>query len=636
MLRRVLLICTTTALVASAVVGLTVTSAQAASSIDARSNFVAVEAPNAAGHRPVYVYAVCTGSSTCTGKATILGQTRSFTWPYSIPANSSGYMTMYWLGDEGNPLPTGLGPAPGVQGTTFERQLWVDPDGASPRQKTITLERRQDKRNLKGTVAGPGFGTRVKDAQVTRWYYSGLVSKRLQTVDVASDGSFDFGSFSLGRNNASSYGYRLSIRAKVDGTEREWFWRGAAGGDTTYGGGKRIDESHFAAVNKLGDFQAPFRYGRISGTLSGSGSSGADVRVIAPPVSRPTAASDLRGLDVPYCANEFGRDTASSGGQYDITFLPVSQLGDDRYLVAHDSSADAGIVTQGGRQYGTCSAALNYSTSSSDDDLIGYGAGGLDADVSANLNAAAHTLTFDSDGTFSSTQDQWTTVREYTPGTKILDQPILKSGYANSAGYVQFAGMRPGKYWVEIGRRVKCSAWYPSIYTDNYAYHDGADRGNERWKTVNGKYPEYDTSYRYGYVAKTPPSGYKGWMYRDVCRADTTGAYQLVTVGNGDVTSNVATSPRGATISGKITRSGGRSNKELLVSAYSTQGVLVMRSAYTSSSGTFVIRGLASGNYRLLVNGDSWRGIGRGHSGTQTKKVTAGGSYSVGTLNFSG
>jgi hypothetical protein len=635
MLRRTTVLLSAVLVASGALVGLAGSTAQAASGIDARSNIVAVGSPNSSGHRPVYVYAKCVGSKTCSGRAAILGQPRYFNWPYSIKGNSAGYIKLYWLGDDGNPVPTGLGAAPGQQGTTFTRTLRVYPSGAKARDKTITLERRQASRKLRGSVAGPGLGSRVTDVEVTSWRVSGLVSRRLKTVPVGADGTYDFGNVSLGTNNASSYGYRLSISATVDGTNREWFWRGVSG--KTYGGGKRVSESHAASVGKYGDFIADFRFGRIHGTLSGAGSTGTDVRVIAPPAVRPTRSADRRGLDADYCGNEFGADTTSSGGAYDITFLPVSQNGDKRYLIAHEGSNRAGVITEGGRQYASCNAATKYTYSTSDDDLISYGTGGLDATISANLDSGKHALAFDTDPTYTSklaAHDTWTTVREYVPGTKILDRPIITAGHASTAGYKKFEGLRNGKYWVEVGRRTGCSAWYPSIYKDNYLYHKGGERGNERWKTVNGTYPEYQTSYRYGYVARKPPSGKKGWMYRDACVAQGAGDYKLVTVRDGDATSNSSTLRKGATISGKVTRIGGKSNKEMLVSAYSTQGTLVMRSAYTSSSGTFVIRGLASGNYRILVNGDSWRGIGRTHKGTQTKRVTAGKSYSVGTLNF--
>jgi hypothetical protein len=613
--------------------------ADAASGIDVRTTVAAVEPATSTSHHKVYLWAHCSVSKTCSGRATIQGQTRNFTWPYSIKAGQSGYILVYWLRDAGNDQPTGLGAYPGVDGTTLKRTLWVDPSNASPFTKSISLERRQATRRLKGTVVGNG-GSRVTNLEVTRWYVSGLVSRRLRTVSVSGDGSYDLGSFTLGRNNASTSAYRVSVSARVDGTEREWFWRGdPSGAGTTTGGGKMVREAHAVVINKYRDFQANFRYGTLSGDLSGSGAASAEVRVVAPPVSMPGATSDRRGLDVPYCANEFGADAASSG-HYSVTFLPKSDNGDRRYLVVVNptGSAEEATIGGGGQVYASCHAAKKYSDDTSDDDLISYTSGSsswpvglvnIDGDnraVSMNMNTSTSLVT----------QDKWATVREYVPGTKILDRPILQAGYTDGNGFKTFTGLRPGKYWVEVGRRVGCSAWYPSIYHNNDAYLEGSDRGNEAWKTVDGKYPEYNTSYKYGYVAKTPPRGYVGWMYRDVCRADSAGKFVLVSSMSGTPAQQVVTLSKGATISGHVSRAGGKSNKEMLVSAYSTGGVLVMRSAYTNSRGDFRIRGLASGNYRILVNGDSWRGIGRNFSGTHTKRVSAGNAYSVGTLRFTG
>jgi hypothetical protein len=457
---------------------------------------------------------------------------------------------------------------------------------------------------------------------------------------VNGDGTFDLGSFSLGRNNASTPSYRVSVSAHVDGTEREWFWRGdSSGAGGTTGGGKMVREAHAVAINKYRDFQANFRYGTLSGDLDGTGAASAEVRVVAPPVSMPSATSDRRGLDVPYCANEFGADTASSG-HYSITFLPRSDNGDKRYLVVVNPTGSAEEATVGGsgQVYASCHAAKKYSDSTSDDDLISYSSGSSSWSAgTVNIDGDNRAVSVDVDaGTSLASNDLWATVREYVPGTKILDRPILQAGKTNDSGFKSFSGLRPGKYWIEVGRRVGCSTWYPSIYHNNDAYLEGSDRGNEAWKTVDGKYPEYQTSYTYGYVAKTPPSGYVGWMYRDVCLANSSGMYQLVSSMSGTPPMAEATLKKGATISGHVTRAGGKSNKELLVSAYSTGGVLVMRSAYTNSKGDFKIRGLASGNYRILVNGDSWRGIGRAFDGTHTKKVTAGNAYSVGTLRFNG
>ncbi len=120
-------------------------------------------------------------------------------------------------------------------------------------------------------------------------------------------------------------------------------------------------------------------------------------------------------------------------------------------------------------------------------------------------------------------------------------------------------------------------------------------------------------------------------MYRDVCVTEGAGAYKLYDTENPAINGNLL-DKKGATISGKVDRDGSKTNKEMMVTAISTGGILVARSAYTSSSGSFTIRGLESGNYRIIVNTDSWRGLGRNHGGVQYKCVTRGGNYSVGTL----
>ncbi|MCR4511724.1 carboxypeptidase-like regulatory domain-containing protein [Aeromicrobium sp. 50.2.37] len=591
------------------------------------------------GHYPVYVSAKCNGSRTCKGSAVILGQQPSFrTWSYSIPAGKTGYLKVYWLKHPDNPAPTGLGGTPGSDGTTFDRTIKVYRSGASALERPLRLERRQRTRMLQGAVTGPADG--VSDLAVTRWVNNGLTWRRAQTVRPDEQRRYSM-PIALGTNNKSSAPYRLSIRATVAGETREWFWRGdASGTGRTYGGGGRVREGSTATVGKYGDFTANFRYGSVTGVLSGSAAATAQVRVIAPPSSRPTRASDLRALDVPYCANEFA-STRASGGSYTARFVPRTSGGSTGYLVEYlpGGGQRKGVVGASG-QYANCHAATRYTASSKDDDLVAGRDADLMATVSANLDQNKNTLTFDTDPTYSGFNgwDKWSTVREYVPGTKVLDQPIVASGFVDSNGTKAFDGLRPGRYVVEVGRTTQCSSWYPSIYKDNYLYHKGLERGHEKWKTVNGAKAEYAKSIEKGFprAGKNPPSGYKGWMYRDACRHTGTGSAVTVNFPDRSVTSNISKTSKGATISGKVTRAGGKSNKELLVSVYSTQGTLVMRSAYTGSSGKFVIRGLASGNYRIGVNLDSWRGIGRTFDGTKTKRVTAGKNYSVGTLKFKG
>jgi hypothetical protein len=599
--------------------------AQAATGLTVTSRTVAVE--SVSGKKVVYVWARCSGSKTCTGRIALEGSGAGSA-AYSLKGGRSGYLTV----PAGTYAPDGV--VGGTTGSTISATLVVTPKGKSAARRAMTLEKRIYSRRIQGEVRGPATA-RIKDLKVSIWSVSGLRSTRNRTIDVGADRRFDLGSSKLGRNNAAGASYRLSVSAEVDGTEREWFWRGASTGTgVADGGGGWIRDAAVVRVQKQGDFQADFAYGTISGRLSGSGA-GADVRVLTPPPSYPSRTSDRRGLDVPYCANEFGRTTADGDGDWSITFVPRSDAFRARHMIDFEpAGAQRGaVIIAGGTVVDSCQAAIDYRRDMSR--LLGFAAGSDQLNL-GTVSTSANQKALLVNGTTvkgGSVHDRWVTLREYAPGRKILESPIVAEGYANSSGNKTFAA-RPGKYWAEIGRRTSCSAWYPSIYPNNNLYLKGGERANERWKTVAGRKPEYSTSYRYGYEDRTPPKGYKGWMYRDVCKAVGTGKYALITV-SGDREVKL-TNARGGTISGRITRIGGKSNKEMLVTAYSTDGKKVLRSAYSGRSGGFVIRGLATGTYRIVVNADSWRGITRTFDGKKTVKVTAGRGSSAGTLRFRG
>jgi hypothetical protein len=612
-------------LVCSTLVVAVPSSAQAATGLTVTSRTVAVE--TVSGKRVVYVAAKCTGSKTCTGSALLEGSAGG-SRSYSIKGGKSGYLTV----PAGTYDPDGV--VGGSTGSTISATLVVTPKGKSAARRAMTLEKRIYSRRIQGEVRGP-VTSRVKNLEVSIWSVSGLRSTRNRTFDVGSDRRFDVGSSKLGRNNAPGAPYRLSISAQVDGTEREWFWRGSTSGSGfADGGGGWIRDASVVRAQKAGNFQADFAYGTISGRLTGSGA-GADVRVLTPPPSYPSRTSDRRGLDVPYCANEFGRTTADGDGDWSVTFVPRSDAFRARHMIDFEpAGAQRGaVIIAGNKVVDSCQAAIGYDRNMSR--LLGFAAGSDQLNL-GSVSTAADQKSLLVNGTTvkgGTVHDRWVTLREYSPGRKILESPIVAEGYANTSGNKTFAA-RPGKYWVEIGRRTSCSAWYPSIYPNNNLYLKGGERGNERWKTVAGRKPEYSTSYRYGYVDRTPPKGYKGWMYRDVCKAVGAGKYGLYTV-SGDREVKL-TNAKGGTISGRVTRIGGKSNKEMLVTAYSTDGKKVLRSAYTSRSGSFVIRGLATGTYRILVNGDSWRGITRTFDGKKTVKVSVGRGSSAGTLRFRG
>ena len=622
------------ALVASTLIAIS-SPASAASGLEVRSNYVAVNGPNKYGHHKVFLYAKCHNKTRdCTGKARLTGQksgeptTRG--WSYRIRRGTSGYITVYWYGSSPQPGTHDIGSA------GHKTKIRVAEFTPSRRtfEKSVTLEPRVYSRKIEGKVTGPDLGS-LEDVTITRWNIKGQVTNRAQTTDVKSDGTYAFTTnYRLGTNNASAGDYRLSIKAKVDGQTREWFWRGhASGNGRGYGGGKWIREAHRVTLNKYGNFQANFNYGKITGSVNGSGNANADIRVSAPPVTMPRTAADRRDLDITDCANDFAKTKADGSGNYSVNFLPTAGATDKRYMVKATPSSGSNMHLWNDK-YISCIAARGY-RAQANSNLLKVPVNGT-ATQTFDLRPAESTIPVNVaySGFTPKTQDRYVTLREYSPGKKILDTPVIRETYANAAGAVYINGVAPGAYWVEVGRRTGCSSWYKSLYTNNYLYHNGLDRGNERWKTVAGAKAEYSKSIRMGFPKSGArvPSGYKGWMYRGFCETRGTGQYKLIVVPDGGRSATVTgTIRRGASISGHISR-GSKSNKEMMVSVYSTQGVLVMRTAYSGRSGNFKVQGLAPGNYKIKVNADSWRGIGRSFSGTHTKRVSTGRSYSVGTL----
>ena len=584
---------------------------------------VAVETVN--GKRVVYVPARCLGKKTCKGSAQLVGSGTG-SGAYSIGAGKSGFLTV----PAGTYAPTGVTSSGQITAT-----MTVKRTGLSTVTRTMTLEKRIYSRRILARVDGPSAG--IRDVQVSIWSVSGLRSTRNRTLDTVPGGTVDFGISRLGRNNVPLTSYRLSISAVVQGVEQEWFWRGSTtGSGFADGGGGWVRDASVVRVNKANDVLATFGYGTVTGRLTGTGARGASVRVLIPPPSYPASTSDRRNLDVPYCANEFGAADVVDG-TYSVPFVPRADGDRARYMVAFEPSGSTrgGVIVAGGRVVDSCQAALDYRRDFSG--LLTFRGGADELAVPAvGTEDDQYRLTVDGTSVKGGTSaDRWTSLREYAPGRKILDSPVIAAGTADSAVRRAFT-VRAGTYWVEVGRRTGCSAWYPSIYPNNYLYHKGGERANERWKTVAGAKYEYYQSVLHGFpkAGRTPPKGYKGWMYRDVCKAVGAGKYALVKV-SGSKTVKL-TVPTGGTISGKVTRAGGKTNKEMLVTAYSTDGTKVLRSAYTGKSGGFVIRGLASGSYKIVVNADSWRGISRTFSGKHSVTAKAGKNVSVGTLRFAG
>jgi hypothetical protein len=250
--------------------------------------------------------------------------------------------------------------------------------------------------------------------------------------------------------------------------------------------------------------------------------------------------------------------------------------------------------------------------------------------------------------------DRFITIREKIPGVKILDTPVVASGRSDSAGNRTFKDLNPGKYTVEVGRRTACADWYPSKFPNNSLYFNGLDRNAEKWKAFR-RLSELSGNKNSGweYRARTAQpnpatseqdkvkSGYKGWMYREYCKALGAGSISTINIASDAVdktlpTKTMPTDPKGAVVKGKVKRSGSKTNKEMMVRLTSSAGTRVVRADITDSSGTFYVAGLASGKWTISVNPDSWRGIDRTFTGKHSVSVKAGKGYNVGTLHLKG
>ena len=478
----------------------------------------------------------------------------------------------------------------------------------------VTLEKRVATQTIRASVSGNGLAP--SDVRVTMHRVSGLKTTRIGTDYKAP---YEF-KVALGTNNASSAAYRLSVSGLVDGARHEWFYRSSQAG-------RYIAEGSDVRAAKTAAREIVFAYGDITGQVTGtshtSGIKGATVRIAAVPVTMPSSSIDLRELDVPYCANDFETVKTNSAGNYTASFLPAS----GRYVV--QVAAPAGLTTNYKPYMTLWNSAKGTCLGVRDLDSTHRLVGPYNPELAASDAKITGKLSFSATPTYN---DRYVILRTADKNRTIVDRSVAPS----SSNRYTFENVAPGKYVVEYARRPGCTDWYPSRYTDNYAYLQGEDRGNERWKTVNGKYAEYEKSNAMGYTAKTPPSGYRGWMYRDHCaeiHAEHTSSPREVT---GPAASQGATINftlnKGAWVSGRVSREGGKSNKEMLVIAYRKDNKFVTRTAITDGSGRFKMTGLASGSWSMMVNSDSWRGIGRSFSGIHTKTVTAGHGYSIGSL----
>jgi hypothetical protein len=626
-LRITALLITLPAVVAGLMVAVSTEASAASHSTRMTTRYVAI---GSSGVGKVYMR--CTTSSTCRGTIYFNGSYAK-RQSFSVAGHSSKYVkVVLGSGDAADPFTHGVKVGDDYFKAVNGVRLYVNEN--SPRN--ITTYNWVNTETLVSSTApkitgqiitpAPGHMTGLK-VELIRSIRGGN-TQVVGTRYVTEGGNYSFTS-RLGTNNSSGSPYKLRISGIDDnGQFRSWFWRGSDG--NTVGGGRYLADGSTVRTSKYGPFNADFHYSSITGTTT----NGASVTVAAPPATFSSNAVTRRELDYPSCANVYGRDT--SNGTYRVDFLPVDNgTAEKKYMVAAKSgSTQVWAGANGTGPFGSCQDVLNYQFSRSS--LIPVNTTSTyDRDVSIRLSGNDLRVVPSFSGFTPTTSDKWVRLREYIPGVKILDAPVVAEGI--SSGSKTFHNVPPGKYWVEVGRRTGCSAWYPSRYPDNNAYFSGADRGAERWKTVAGKYPEYKKSYQMGYVARTPPSGYRGWMYRDYCKAYGVGTINTesrISGYDGSWTKSTSTNTKGAVVRGHVTRSGGRTNKEMMVRLSSTDGKRVIRTDYTDSSGNFYIAGLPSGSWTISVNSDSWRGIGRTFTGKHSISVSRGHSYTAGTLKF--
>ena len=476
---------------------------------------------------------------------------------------------------------------------------------------------------IKGTVAQADgdLGPVATNIRVSLHTLNGLKTTRIKTMDISASSSYSF-RVRLGARNAPSAVYRLSVSGVVGGERHEWFYRSA-------GAARYIVESQGIQATSAAEKVVDFTYGSLTGTVTGADNSGgiggATVRIAAVPINRPTKTIDRRELDNPYCANDFDAVKTRSGGSYSAGFVPSN--GKFVVQVAAPASSKAG----GGKPYmklwndtrGTCIGTIGTNT----DRAIGT----YDVELKSSNARIAGDIDFKTGKTAG---DRFVILRTNDP-----NRTVVGTDSATSGGAYAFGGLAPGSYKVEYAKRTGCAGWFKSRYANNSNYLEGEDRGNEKWKSFRRL---RDLSAGYERIAKShgatasqnrsPGGGFKGWMYRDHC-AENHAERTLAISATSGLRSVNTTLARGATISGRVTRKGGKSNKEMLVTAFRKDNRYVARTAITNGSGGFKITGLASGGWSIMVNADSWRGIGRSFSGPHSKSVTAGKGYSTGRLH---
>lgn len=649
--------------VGALIAGLLTTSGAGAYSIRGiypTSNTIAVYNNTGSTYAKTYVYVKCIARSTCYGSAAYAraGEAprgHALWTSYSVAAGTGKYIIVKIRADQFDRVnAVDDGKVPGLEGSSLisgqipGRLLFRE---TSPYKqelpKNVMLEQRQERRELKGTIDGPG-DTSLNDLSVTLWKKGYRYRDRALSSGVTN---FTFGNVALGYNNAPISDYRISVSATVGGQRREWFWRGPSGGGSSTGGSTDLRGASPVRVGKGGPtYDVPFNYGTISGNVSNAGGTNVKITVAGAPAVMPSTVALRRDLDVPYCAEIFGSTTTT--GSYSVNFVPRGT--DNKYLVKADALSGS-AMTVWNNTWGSCLHARNYryardagsATDLSRSNLISLGGSSATAPPTTLRNPTSG-FSGNIDWNFSpGYYDRYVYVREYIPGMPVLNSPVVGTTVATSNGVYSLAGLPPGKYWLDIGRPVGVSGWYKSRYSNNATYLSSeADRQTEIWKSfsrlsslpgtstsgLEGIAVDHGASYAPGKQNSSPGSGYAGWMYRDFAAKYGQGYVKAITIAEGAISPVSPYISKGATITGHISREGGKTNKEMMVSVYSSLGSLVMRSAISNGSGNFKITGIAPGNYNVVVNSDSWRGLGRTFTGPHTKRVSGSGFYSVGTL----
>lgn len=543
--------------------------AEAAPSVVIRSSLVAM---SSAGNGKVL--ASCRTKKTCRGTVWVSSsQKRS----YAIKGRSSGWITF------------------GYSGWRSKPRAVLYASGAKARR--ITMEARVPYGTIAGKITRAG-GPVATDLKAELWSLGAHQQNRLvKVVDVPSSGAFSF-RVRTGPNNSASAKYKVHIIGEVDGQRRSWWWRGSNG--SFAGGAREMAYGSKIAVTRGARYRysLPARYSAIQGYVRRGSKAVArtEVTVIGRPARWSKSSRIMRELDIMSCAYVYGRATTSSSGYYRVGFLPTSSA--RIYAVKSEAS-------MWNNRWGTCHAAVNYRREATSTKRM-LALGGT---VTQNLNTLAgrtdvRVSARGYQGPSSTAKvDRYLTVREYAKGRPILSSDVVRA----TSGRTVTLG--EGYYWFELGRRTGCSAWYNSRYENNDGYFNGLDRGFEKWKARNHR------------------------MYRQHCRAYTTGVYRLVNVRGGKMTT-VLTNRKGGSVSGKVTSAKIKPRTELMVRLTSSDGRRVYRTAMTDGGGRFKVTGLASGSYKVVVNADSWRGISRTFKGRKTVTAKAGSNRSVGTLRF--